>query len=181
VPPKTWTLPVVPLALLLGAAQVHAEPVTPSHPLDSIFFIARSENRNQVHYGIHVDENCRPMGSTPVYAYWRMFEKGPTATEQLLGLEEPVYGLAEEQPVSATTDGFRVRVQLRSTPERPIDVLVFRSENGRCATRALTRVGGADVQIDHIFVQNVWPFGIGEVSLHAVSAEGQAVRDVIRK
>lgn len=179
---KPWTLSAIPLALLLGAAPVaHAEPVMPSHPLDSIFFIARSENRNQVHYGIHVSADCKPLGSTPVYAYWRMLEKGPTAVEELLGLEEPVYGLAEEQPVAATADGFRVRVQLRATPERSIDVLVFRGENGRCATRAMTRVGGADVQIDHIFVQNAWPFGIAEVALHAVSAQGEAVRDVIRK
>jgi len=33
--------------------------------VSSAFFIAKSENRNQVHYGVHVDAACSPVGAEP--------------------------------------------------------------------------------------------------------------------
>ncbi|XXF79267.1 DUF4833 domain-containing protein [Myxococcaceae bacterium GXIMD 01537] len=166
--------------MMLAPPLALAGPAPAPRGVDSLFFIARSENRNQVHYALRVGEDCAPVGTSPVHAYWRMFEKGPTAVEGLLGLEEPVYGLGDEQRVTATPEGWRVRVYLRSASNRPIEVAVSREE-GRCVTRAWTKVAGEEVLVDHIFVQNLWPFGIGEVSLHATGQDGRAVRDTIRQ
>ncbi|NRD68652.1 DUF4833 domain-containing protein, partial [Corallococcus exiguus] len=33
--------------------------------------MSRSENRNQVHYALSLDEACRPVGTRPVHVYWR--------------------------------------------------------------------------------------------------------------
>lgn len=78
--------------------------------VQSIFHIAKSENRNQVHYGAHVDEACRPIGAAPIYAYWRMFERSPTRTEALLDREQPGYGPTGVSPHKPR------RSSTRSTP-----------------------------------------------------------------
>ena len=49
----------------------------PVHELDSVIFLTKNTNKNQVHYGVHVDEYCRPLEDEPVYAYWRNLEEGP--------------------------------------------------------------------------------------------------------
>jgi len=65
----------------------------------SVFFVAKSENRNEVHYGVALDSACVPAGSSPVFAYWRMRERSPLATEPLLAREVSAYGIAEPQRV----------------------------------------------------------------------------------
>ncbi len=41
-----------------------------------VFSIAKSENKNQVQYVVRLDAHCAPVGPAPVFAYWRMLEKG---------------------------------------------------------------------------------------------------------
>lgn len=184
---RSWTGPG--LALLLGGTPVFAGPAaqaapavkgSPARDADSAFFIARSTNRNQVHYGIRVDGDCRPQGDKPVHAYWRMLEKGARATEPLLGREGPAYGLGDVQQVEATASGWRVQLRLRAWPERTINVDVFR-ENGRCAARAYTLLDGKVAQIDRIFVKTAWPTGVDYVLLSGTAQDGRSVREVIKK
>lgn len=177
--PKNAMLPVITLAWLWHAP-AFAEPVARSHDTGSTFFITRSENRNQVHYGIRVGEDCRPVGASPVYVYWRMLEKGATETEPLLGIEGPIYGLVDEQQVESTSEGWRVWVRLRSFPERPIEIAVFR-DNEHCATQAWTSVAGARSQLDTIHVRTHWPFGIDYVRLSGVGADGKSVSELVRR
>src|SRR5215471_13225370 len=67
--------------------------------IPSVFFIAKSQNRNQVHYGIRLDRSCRPSGERPVFAYWRMLENHGEL-EPLLPVETTAYGLLDEQTVA---------------------------------------------------------------------------------
>ncbi|MFP2912894.1 DUF4833 domain-containing protein [Pyxidicoccus sp. 3LFB2] len=177
------------LALLLGIAPAFAASAgqaapavkaSPARDAGSAFFIARSTNRNQVHYGIRVDGDCRPQGDKPVHAYWRMLEKGDKATEPLLGREGPAYGLGDVQQVEATPSGWRVHVRLRAWPERTIDLDVFR-ENGRCVARAFTLLDGKVAQIDRIFVKTSWPAGVDYVLLSGTGQDGRSLREVIKK
>ena len=184
-----WTLPGICLALLLGQGPAFAEPAVkatpparavPARTTDSAFFIARSTNRNQVHYGVHVDEACRPKGTQPVHAYWRMLEKGEKNVEPLLGREGPAYGLGDTQQVEATPSGWRIHVRLRAWPDRSINVDVFR-ENGRCAARAWTQMEGRAAQIDRIFVKTSWPAGVDYVLLSGTGEDGRSAQEVIRR
>src|SRR5690348_6852763 len=89
------------LAVAFGTASiVHGDPPPappriqlPSAPVSSVFYLAKSENKNQVHYAVRVDDRCRPVGAAPVYGYWRDLEVGPSATSRLLQHEQPAYGL----------------------------------------------------------------------------------------
>jgi hypothetical protein len=64
------------VALLMASRRATADDIVQFAPPDvrSVFFIAKSQNRNQVHYGIRLDRECNPIGTRPVFAYWRMFE-----------------------------------------------------------------------------------------------------------
>ncbi|MFP2933223.1 DUF4833 domain-containing protein [Pyxidicoccus sp. 3LG] len=181
--PKDWSLPGISLGLLLGQAPVLAGPAVqeaPARAADSAFFITRSTNRNQVHYGVRVDGDCQPTGPQPVHAYWRMLEKGEAAVEPLLGRELPAYGLGDAQQVESTSTGWRVHIRLRAWPERVIDVDVFR-EKGRCVARAWTLMEGKPAQIDRIFVKTAWPTGVAFVMLSGTGADGRSLREVIRR
>lgn len=103
----------------------------------SVMFVSKSENKNQVHYGIHLDAACHPEGAAPVYAYWRMLEKGPNVTEPLLAREERGYGVGHQD-----VQGDTVRVTIRGLPHRPITIRVRREPSGACTATAQMTIDG---------------------------------------
>lgn len=124
----------------------------------SVFFISKSENKNEVHYGIHLDPQCNVDGAQPVYPYWQMREGNPHF-EALLSREESAYGIA-----SQSVTGNSVRVVLRALPDRPILVHVSRTDTG-CVATATTTIARAPASLDHVFVQVAWPFGVSYLEL----------------
>ena len=134
-----------------------------AHDVHSVFSILKSQNRNQVHYGVHLDAECHPVGAHPVFAYWQMLENGG-AIEPLLGIEDGAYGLDDEQQLQPGKDGDPVRIviKLRAFRERALTLEVSR-EGGRCQARAHTSISGADAKLDSIYVRLRWPFGVAYV------------------
>ncbi|HEX4355727.1 MAG TPA: DUF4833 domain-containing protein, partial [Polyangiales bacterium] len=125
-----------PIALATGSVQ--SAPLPPA-PLDSIFHIEKSENKNQVHYGVHVDTHCRPLGSQPMYGYWRELEKGPRVISDLLSHELPAYGLTAPRSIASAAEGGEIHIGLRGFPERPLAVQTARF-GSRCGARAFTTI-----------------------------------------
>ncbi|MCE9670130.1 DUF4833 domain-containing protein [Myxococcus stipitatus] len=167
------------VALALGFLAWTASAAEPGTRAPSVFFLSRSENRNQVHYALRTDEACRPVGANPVQVYWRMLERGESEEEELLTVELPVYGLEDAQPVEATAEGWRVRVRLRAFPSRPIDITTALVD-GQCRVQAWTKGGRGDFQLDHVFVKTSWPFSVDFVRLDGVGQDGQPVHELIR-
>jgi hypothetical protein len=156
-----------------GAAELAAA----SAPVHSIFHIAKSENRNQVHYAARVDERCRPVGASPVYAYWRMREHGPRATEPLLDREQPGYGLQPQQLVERNGRGGSVRVRLRVWPDHPLTIELFPAANG-CAARALTDLHHQPTIIRSIYIELGFLFSINYAQLKATRlSDGRAITE----
>ena len=118
-PPLTTSLLVLAsLALVAPIAQpAGQEPA--ARIVRSVFFVAKSENHNEVHYGIALDATCTPAGPAPVFAYWRMRERGPLATEPLLSREVAAYGVGDPQKVERG----RSRRPRRLPPERAAEAL----------------------------------------------------------
>jgi hypothetical protein len=167
-------------AVALTTVATLASAAGPTLPSPSAFFLSRSENRNQVHYALRLDEACRPVGTRPVQVYWRMLERGESEVEDLLGAEQPVYGLEDPQPVDATAEGWRVRVRLRAFPSRPIDITTARVD-GECQVQAWTKLGNSVSRLEHVFVKTSWPFSVDFVRLDGVGPEGQPVHELIRE
>ncbi len=139
--------------------------------VSTVFFVAKSENKNQVHYGIRLDEACAPSGETPVYAYWRMLERGPLATEPLLSREVRAYGVADERVLERGPRVSRTRVTLEALRSRPMLVESY-AEGPRCAAHATLPISGVPAALESVFVQLAWPFGVAYLTL-----SGSAIAD----
>jgi hypothetical protein len=149
------------------------------HDVASVFFVAKSENRNQVHYGVHLDEACAPVGRAPVFAYWRMLEHGPLATEALLPLEAPAYGVAEQRVLAHGPTGGQVAVSLRALPARTI-VITTRSQGDSCVAGATTTIGGTPAALASVYAQLSWPFGVAYLTLAGRElSDGREVREQV--
>lgn len=173
---RVWALGMAS-ACLLAAAAASAD----GGDIASVFFIAKSENKNEVHYGIHLGTDCAPEGATPVFAYWRMLEKGPGVTEPLLSREIPAYGFASQRVSPRGANGGSVLVTLRALPDRPILVSTW-SQGGSCAASAEVDIAGTPAQLTRVFVQLRWPFGVQSLTLDGyATADRRPVRERIAK
>jgi hypothetical protein len=168
------------LAGLLVVAAASAQ-LAPARDLRSVFLIAKSENKNQVHYGLRVDGACAPLGEEPVYAYWRIFERGPLATEPLLAIERPAYGFAEQRPLDRGERGGAVRVRLAAMPDRPI-VVQSAVRDGVCAASSATTIAGVPASLESVYVKLKWPFGVAHMIVTGRAlADGSEVRERIAR
>ena len=176
--PRNARVVALAVALAATASPSLAEPLRfGPHDVASLFTISKSENRNEVHYGIMLDPACVPVGAAPVFAYWRMRERGPLATEPLLSREVPVYGIVEPQRVERAERGGRTVLRLRALPNRPIAVDAAAEGQG-CAATARAMIGGVAADLTSVFVQLRWPFGIdGIVMSGRADGDGHAVRE----
>jgi hypothetical protein len=151
------------VALLMASRRASQDDIVQFGPADvkSVFYIAKSQNRNQVHYGIRLDRECSPIGKRPLFAYWKMFEKNGDL-EPLLATEAPAYGLDDSQEIVNTTDASRIRARLRAFRDRPVLVTVTR-QGDQCVAEASTTIAGANAKLDSMYVKLRWPFGIDYV------------------
>ena len=149
----------------------------PGLGVGSVFFVAKSENRNQVHYGVSLDRDCVPAGASPVFAYWRMRERGPLATEPLLSREVPAYGIAEPQRVTREDVGGRVVFRLNALSKRMIAIDAAPDGTG-CAATAKAMIAGTAASLSSVFVQLRWPFGVDHLELSGRAIpDGRVVRE----
>jgi Domain of unknown function (DUF4833) len=151
---------------MLVSGSAHAEQTIPS-----VLFVSKSENKNQVHYGLHLDDSCGFAGSAPVYPYWRMLEKGPNDTEPLLEREQRAYGI-ERQDVQ----GDVVRVTLRALPNRPIGVRVLRAVDGSCTATAETTISGRAARLFNVHVALGF-LHVDHLVLQGWAADGVVMRE----
>lgn len=177
-PPLASFLLIVAGFLLVAPLAHPAGPGREPEPAGrSVFFIAKSENRNEVHYGIDLDAACVPVGPAPVFAYWRMREHGPLATEPLLSREVSAYGVAEPQRVERGESGSRVVFHLNALPKRSIAIDTAPGEGG-CTATARAVIGGVAADLTRVFLQLRWPFGVAYMELSGRAAtDGRLVRE----
>jgi Domain of unknown function (DUF4833) len=153
------------------------QPVAGARMVRSVFFVSKSENRNEVHYGIDLDASCAPVGAAPVFAYWQMREHGPLATEPLLSREIPAYGLASQRVLERHASGGRVVLTLNALPHRAIAIDTA-SEGGSCTATAVATIDGAPAALTNVFVQLRWPFGVDYLLVSGrATADGHVVRE----
>lgn len=151
----------------------------PVAPVGSIFHIEKSENKNQVHYAVQVDEACRPRTAQPVYGYWRDLEQGPKAVSELLEHEQPAYGLRAPRLVQRNDSGGIIRVTLRAFPDRPLSIELFRTTTG-CGARTLVTIQGQPAVLSAIYVDIGFLFSVNYALLRGTRvSDGQAVQEKI--
>lgn len=139
-----------------------------------LFTIAKSENKNRVQYVIRLTADCVPTPGTPVYAYWRMLEQGPTRVAPLLAQEGRAYGLASQQVVPPLTAGAAgaVRVALAAVPARPVLVETWRTSDGTCRALATVDIAGAPAHLVNVYVRLKFPLSVEYLLLQGWSMDG---------
>jgi hypothetical protein len=162
--------------MLLPVA-IHAAEL-PVQTLDSVLFLAKNTNNNQVHYGVKVDDRCRPLEKDTVYAYWRMLEEGPDERAGLMFWEHPGYGVRQPQQVHRGTDSGSLDLVIRGVPERTIELQTF-TTNAGCGARAFTRIGAEKALLLRINIEVSGWANVHKVEIHGVSvAAGQTVSEI---
>jgi hypothetical protein len=166
------------LALLLLAWPALTRAAGADTAVTPLFSISKTENRNYVQFAEHLDGACVPVGPAPVYAFWRMLERGPATVESLLPQEQPAYGVASQAVLARETGHGLVRVTLRALPRSPLLVESRRSANGACEASARTSIGGIDARLSNVHAVLRWPFGIAHLLVSGWSvADGRPVRE----
>ncbi len=149
------------------------------NPVGSVFFISKSENRNQVHYAVQVDAQCQPKGKKPLYGYWRDFEVGPKATSPLLDREQSAYGLTDPRWVKSHGTGGEIRIGLRGFPDRPLTIQTFQTAAG-CRANALTTIGKAPAALRSIYVEIGFLFSIDYVIVRGLRVQdGRPIQEKV--
>jgi hypothetical protein len=158
-------------ALLLSAAPSHADGP------ESVFHIDRNKNRNQVHYGVHVDDQCRPVGTDPVYNYWLKREKNPPVVEDLHYYQQAAYGFKKQEVKKDS----RIEVRLRALPDRELVIRVTKVEQ-HCKAETFMTIDGNEAYLEKVFVfadEGILVPTVRYIELYGRSNDGHAVYEKI--
>lgn len=123
------------------------------HDVHSVFHVAKSENQNQVHYALHLDADCKPMGKRPVFAYWQRLRNGKRIDDQLTGLGTTVYGASDEQKVVPRGNGAsNVQMFVKALKAVRIDIEVQKTAQG-CRAVPYATILKQRARLSHAFLQ----------------------------
>ena len=146
------------------------------HEIASAFVVSKSQNRNQVHYAVRVDDTCQPVTAAPVHPYWQMLEKGQGVTEPLLDREQRAYGIERQQ-----VQGKAIHVVLHALPSRPVEIETWRGPDGSCLSAAFTTIGGARARLFDVHLQVNWlNVGVDYILLTGWRDDGSVVRERVQ-
>ncbi len=155
----------------------YALPTIGPHDVATVFYISKSDDRNRVDYGVHLDASCAPVGRDPVFAYWRRFEPGQERFGDLNFLDQTAYGVERQEVGTPDATGTWIRVLLRALSSRPIQVRIQRGPAG-CTGAALLDIRGRDAILDHVFVQLGGPASIDHLMIRGEERlSGQPVHE----
>jgi hypothetical protein len=139
--------------------------------LPSVLVIAKSSNRNEVHYAAVVDQACAPVGTAPLRPYWRMLERGPSATEGLLDSEQRWLGIGHQEVTGNT-----IQMSLRAMPARKFTVRMEQGPEGGCSSWVGTTIASVPARVASVYVKQKF-FGVDYVLLTGWAEDGSVVRE----
>jgi len=153
---------------LLAAATASASDDVKS---ENLFFIKRSKNTNEVHYDAQV-ENCTWRRPEVAY-YWRELEAGPHTYASIQLWEVGAYGF----DIDRVSDS-EIRLRLKALPDRPIRVVLARTEANGCTVSTTTRINGGNHKLRAVYVyaEENW---IGWPTVHYIDILGHAGSDPV--
>lgn len=171
---------VVLLVVSAGGGRAQATPRIGAHDLPTLFYIAKSDDRNRVDYGVRLDASCAPVGDAPVFAYWRRFEPGQPPLGELNFLDARGYGIARQEVRVREANGSWIELGLAALPSHRLLALVQRAGD-RCVGAVQTTIRGREAVLDHVFVQLDGPMRIREVVLRGETrTSGEPISERMR-
>jgi len=167
--------------LLAGTA--HADAVTfGPNDVSTLFYIAKSNNRDRVDYGIRLDATCRPTTADAVFPYWRDLEKSPASVHTMGTFAMMAYGLAGQRIERKPDNTVEQRVVLKQV-DRPIWVTASKADDGHCKAGARTKIGAVDrAELISIYVKLAGPLSVDYVEVKGRNpSTGETVVERIKR
>jgi Domain of unknown function (DUF4833) len=125
-----------------------------------LFFIQRSKNKNEVHYRLNVDENCKIVGNEPVTAIWKMLEEGPNETKSLSAFDRKAYSIEKQEVV-----GNWVQFNLKAIEERLIKATTtYDPKTNKCSPIVQVKINGKWSVLNYIYVASEEGFLVPQVT-----------------
>ncbi len=147
-------------AVVVGACSLFASHARATEPkffpfdVQTVFYISKSDDRNRVDYGIHLDDHCVPVKDDAVFPYWREFEGAPPVRLHTLGVFEYVpYGISEQRTIRKTPTGGYQMIKLRQFAQTPIGIITKKEADGHCTSEARTLINGKESELDYVYVK----------------------------
>lgn len=179
---RKLSLSVVVAALALGAVPsvAYADPTFGANDIRTLFAIKKSENKNEVHYGIRLDANCVPVGDEPIYAYWRDYEKGPNVYNDLSIFEKSAYGIKGQWIKKRSSEESKVLMNLKATPDRGILVTVSKKD-GKCVAESLATINKEPALLEQVFVHVAGFLSVDWIELRGRVLGKPSIERVLKK
>lgn len=141
-------------ALLVPSTALAGDPKFSAFDVQTVFYISKSDDRNRVDYGIHLDAGCTPVGNDAVFQYWREFEHSPPVRTHGLGMFEYIpYGISEQRTTHRTSSGASHEMKLRQFDKLPIRISTKKGTDGRCSAEARTVINNKDCVFAYAYVK----------------------------
>lgn len=166
----TRAVSLVALTAVMTMAIPDAKASQP-YELPNVMVVAKSSNKNEVHYAAYVDEKCAPAGATPVHPYWLMLESGPGVTEPLSSRELRILGVASQDVA-----GDAIRFVVSGMPSRTFIAHTGRGADGACTSWVETTIAGSEARLLGVYVKQKL-FGVDYVLLTGRTPEGKPVQE----
>ena len=171
-----WAVGRIAAVLAMMVLPAVSAVASSQHEIASAFVVSKSQNRNQVHYAVRVDDTCRPVTAAPVHPYWQMLEKGQGVTEPLLDREQRAYGIERQQ-----VQGASIHVVLHALPSRPVEIETRRGPDGSCLSAAFTTIAGVRAHLFNVHLQVNWlNVGVDYILLTGWRDDGSVVRERVQ-
>ena len=142
-----------------------AYPAFGVNDVPTVFFIAKSDDRNRVDYWMRLDATCSAVNGDAVVPYWREFEKAPpVVTHSINWLDRMAYGIASQKVTSRSPTGGDYFMRLKSVG-RPIGIATHRGSNGKCVATARTTIGGVTAELISIYAKLSGPISVEYIDI----------------
>jgi hypothetical protein len=154
--------------VLVGVPQtvLASDPSFGPHDVETLFFIAKSDDRNRVDYGMRLDANCAPAGEDPVFPYWREFERSPPVRTKSMGMFAKMgYGISAQRTLRRSPTGGEHVIQLKQV-ERVLFITTTKGADGHCSALVRTKIAGLEyAELRSIYVKLSGPLSVAYIDI----------------
>jgi hypothetical protein len=145
----------------------HLKPAFGPFDVQTVFYIAKSNDKDRVDYGMRLDEHCAPVGDDAVFPYWRILRLGaPVRSHPLKFLQYVAYGIAKQHALKNEAGGAKYALRLKQV-DREMLIVSKRDQNSHCVATAYTKIQNIDgARLDYIFAKVAGPMSVDYVDVH---------------
>jgi Domain of unknown function (DUF4833) len=178
-----------PLAVLIACAALApsrparaAEMAFGPYDVPTVFFIAKSDDRNRVDYGIRLDATCSPVNDDALVFYWREFEKSPPVRTHPASLIDHIpYGVSDQRTISRSATGGEYSFKLKQLA-RQIVITTKKEADGKCSATARSTIAGQKAQLVSVFAKLASAISVDYIDIFGKHLEtGAAVTERVKK